>query len=170
VIPFLFALAVVCLMFAAAAAFQRGEARSADLRLILAGLENERALIARKAEELGAGIADRRATALRLDEETEKLRLEAEELDAAVQRLTVQPRERIFVADRLPGRVRRIWEAAVMHDANARSPAPAFARSWSVGRRYLLTAASEKDARNRADLRFPVAGGFRVIGLKPTVL
>lgn len=168
--PFLFTLAVVCLMLAAAAAFHHGEARTADLRVMLASLENERALVARKAEELGAGIAAQQATALRLDEEAEKLRLEAEELDATVQRLMARPRDRIFLADRLPGRARRIWEAVVMHDGNARSPAPAFARSWSTGRRYLLAAASEKDARSRADVRFPTAGGFRVIGLKPTVL
>lgn len=167
---FLLLLTILGFMLAASRALAWSEQRASGLQRILRAIEDDRAAVARRMGDLREQIKSAEATAARLDEEIDKLIKEAEELTQTLARLDSQPREKVYVMDRGPVRSLRLWEAVVMHDGLSRHGVEAFARTWSVGRRYLLCAETETLARRRAEQRFPSETGYRVIGLKAAVL
>jgi hypothetical protein len=163
------ALVIVIVGFIVAAhqVMARAEAGASELGRLLREIDGARSALARKAEDLVASAKGAEESAARYEEEAAALSRDAEAAAAALERLLATPREKVYVSDRNPSRSQRLWEVAVAHDGLSRHPAEAFARSWSTGRRYVLSAETEKLARQRAELRFPGVQGFRILGVKP---
>ncbi len=166
------ALVIVIVGFIVAAhqVLSKAETGSAELRRTLREIEDARAMLARKTQDLVGSAKSAEEMAQRYEDEAASLVREADGLAASLDKLIATPRDRVYVSDRNTARAQRLWEVSVTHEAKAKHPVEGFARSWSTGRLYLLTAETEKLAKQRAELRFPGVQGFRIIAIKPATV
>ncbi|WP_044558544.1 hypothetical protein [Azospirillum sp. B4] len=130
-------------------------------------IEDDRRLrerrLGRLEEELGhvtAAANDAKATAegsarevATLEEAVAALRVVRAEADAKLRDLQSAPRRRITVPDKAVLVHGRLWEVTVVQAANDGD---------TSGRLYLFGATTDRDARFRAEQRFPTSLGFRV--------
>jgi len=145
----------------------RADSGSAELRRALREIEFARATVARKSEDLVLSAKSAEETAARYQDEAASMTREADDLAAAIERLVATPRDKIYVSDRNTTRSQRLWEVGVVHEGLASHPVEPYARSWSTGRRYIVSAESERLAKQRAEMRFSGVLGYRIANLKP---
>lgn len=123
--------------------------------------------LAREKTALEKRIADNIQLVGRLKSRMEQLKVDkatlAEELDTIQRR----PKDKLYAMERVmqPGLV--LWEVLVSNDVGFRdSPQEEFRLSWAHGRRFLVAAPTERDARRRSELKFLGSQGYRILSVQ----
>lgn len=128
-------------------------AKPKELAALKAQVTNQIAEQKREGERLAASITRHKQ---------EKVHL-AEELD----RLRNRRKDNLFAMERASAPGQPLWEVVVCNETYFRDCGePEFVLSWAEGRRYLVAAPSERDARKRAELKFLPSQGYRVLGIE----
>ncbi|HYE48659.1 MAG TPA: hypothetical protein VEB20_03640 [Azospirillaceae bacterium] len=110
-------------------------------------------------------MVDKAAAQLReIEEATAELKAVRDEVDLELKRLAEAPRQRLFVHDKAALAHGKLWEVQIANDGFLRQiPTTPPAEEWAIGRTCLIGAATDRDARQRADARFPASLGFRIL-------
>lgn len=85
------------------------------------------------------------------------------EAEAELSALSDAPKQRIYMFDRATLGHAKLWELVVANAENInQSMPPDMGMEWATGRTYILPGTTDRDARSRADPRFPSSLGFRI--------
>lgn len=85
------------------------------------------------------------------------------EQEAALQALEQAPKQRLFLVDRAALAQAKLWEVSIVNGTGA---PPATSVEWAAGRIYLIPGATDRDARYRAEPRFPSGQGYRILKIE----
>ncbi|WP_119677381.1 hypothetical protein [Indioceanicola profundi] len=138
----------------------------------MAGSRREAERLDRQRGELNGGIGtlldmigqeETKLAAILL--ERDRLADQKEEAEVQLQTALDVPKQRLFVFDKSTLIHGRLWEVTVANPdltstAGGGSPT---AQEWAMGRICLVGSATERDARHRAESRFPSSQGYRII-------
>ncbi len=162
--PLLLALAI---LMVAVAVDRRIRARNRDLREKLKRALDERRQAMLRLRERQAENRKSTTDALKAQADADTLERQIEDLEAEIAEMEAHPRERIHVFDRNAAREGPLWTALVERTAFPSDAHPGYAASWRAGRRYLLHATNERDARQRCEMKFPSVQGYGIRSLRP---
>ncbi|QJE74115.1 hypothetical protein HHL28_14385 [Aerophototrophica crusticola] len=74
------------------------------------------------------------------------------------------PKDRLYILDKSSLSHARLWEVATINDmARRHAHAPGWAEEWMQGRTVLVGATTDRDARQRVEMRFPSSQGYRTM-------
>lgn len=94
----------------------------------------------------------------------EHLKAEKTTLEQELEQLRARSKDQLYVMERVMQPGQTLWELVVSNDAQFRDTADEEYRlSWARGRRYLISAGSERDVRRRAELKFLGSQGYRIL-------
>ena len=94
----------------------------------------------------------------------EQLKGEKTSLDEELGRLRARPKEKLYVMERVMQPGQTLFEVMISNDTYFRDmPHEEFRMSWAQGRKFLVAAPSERDARRRAELKFLSSQGYRIL-------
>lgn len=128
-------------------------AKPRELAALKAQVTNQIAEQRREADRLAASIARHKEEKVHLAEELERLRH--------------RRKDDLYAMERASAPGQPLWEVVVCNETYFRDhDAPDFVLSWAEGRRYLVAAPSDRDARKRAELKFLPSQGYRVLGIE----
>lgn len=107
--------------------------------------------------QVGEELASAQAEVMRLADEKAQQ-------EAALAALDQAPKQRLFLVDRATLTQAKLWEVMIVNggSANGAVPPPATSMEWAAGRTYLIAGATDRDARYRAEPRFPSGQGYRI--------
>lgn len=130
-----------------------------DLRLV----EEERQRLDVACETLRGLNAQSQEELARAKVELTRLADERIQAEADLAQANEQQKQRLFMIDRSSLGQTRLWEVTILHEGGTVPPPAVTAMEWTAGRTYLISGATDRDARHRAVSRFPVASGYRVM-------
>lgn len=120
--------------------------------------------LARAKQRLEGQIKDAADQIGRVGIRIEHLKAEKAALDEELHRLRERAKDRVYVMERVMQPGQTLWELVVSNDTQFRDVADEEYRlSWARGRRYVVSAANERDVRRRAELKFLGSQGYRVL-------
>ena len=94
----------------------------------------------------------------------EQLKGEKVQLEDELKKLKARPKDNLFVMERVMQPGQTLWEIILSNDSYFRdNPHEEFRNSWAHGRKYVVSAPSERDARRRAELKFLSSQGYRIL-------
>jgi uncharacterized protein YgbK (DUF1537 family) len=102
--------------------------------------------------QVGDELARAQAEVMRLTDEKAQ-----QEADLAA--LEEAPKQRLFLVDRATLAQAKLWEVTLV---NGNGAPPSTSLEWAAGRTYLVAGATDRDARYRAEPRFPSGQGYRI--------
>lgn len=87
-----------------------------------------------------------------------------EQVEAEILALAEAPKQRLFMLDRAALAYGRLWEVTVVNAGGSGAPPPSeTAVEWANGRTYIIPGTTDRDARSRAEPRFPPSQGYRIM-------
>ncbi|MFV3074684.1 hypothetical protein [Niveispirillum fermenti] len=87
-----------------------------------------------------------------------------EQVEAEILALAEAPKQRLFMLDRATLAYGRLWEVTVVNAGGTGAPLPSeTAVEWANGRTYIIPGTTDRDARYRAEPRFPPSLGYRIM-------
>ncbi|MQP64097.1 hypothetical protein GE253_01940 [Niveispirillum sp. SYP-B3756] len=107
--------------------------------------------------QVGDELASAQAEVMRLSDEKAQQ-------EAALAALEEAPKQRLFLVDRSTLTQAKLWEVTILNGGAGNGPGVPVATSmeWAAGRTYLIAGATDRDARYRAEPRFPSGQGYRI--------
>ncbi len=97
----------------------------------------------------------------------EQLKGEKVQLDEELKKLKARPKDNLYVMERVMQPGQTLWEVIISNDSYFRDvPNEEFRTSWAHGRKFVVSAPSERDARRRAELKFLSNQGYRILQIQ----
>ncbi|WP_029013684.1 hypothetical protein [Niveispirillum irakense] len=158
----LFLLIVIAIVFSAAL-MRRIEGDVMDYQRDLRLVEEERQRLDVACETLRGLNAQSQEELGRAKAELARLADETIQAEADLAQANEQPKQRLFMIDRSSLGQTRLWEVTIAQEGGTAPPSGAVAMDWAAGRTYLISGATDRDARHRAASRFSAASGYRLI-------
>lgn len=120
--------------------------------------------LAKNKKSLEKKVADQIEMIGRSKSRIEQLKGEQTQLEDELKRLKARPKDNLYVMERVMQPGQTLWEIMISNDSYFRDvPHEDFRVSWAQGRKYVVSAPSERDARRRAELKFLGSQGYRIL-------
>lgn len=123
--------------------------------------------LAKNKKSLEKQLADAVNQIARSKTHIEQLKGEQTALNEELANLKARPKDNLYVMERVMQPGQTLWEVIIANDSYFRDvPNDEFRASWAHGRKYLVSAPSERDARRRAELKFLSNQGYKILQIQ----